>query len=58
MKNTKGIALIFTVGILALMALIGTSFALNTIMDLRSAKMFESTVKVKFLAQFDDNKLK
>lgn len=36
-RNNKGIALILTVGVLALMVLIGTSFAVNMMLDYKSS---------------------
>ena len=50
-RNKKGIALIFTVGVLALMVLIGTSFALNMIIDYRSSVNMAVSAQAKDAAE-------
>lgn len=50
-RDVKGVALIVTVGILALMALIATSFAINMVMNLRAAKNSTDGVKAQMAAE-------
>ena len=50
MKNRKGIALIMAVGILALLAVIATSFALNMRLEYKAAMNYYNSVKARYLA--------
>ena len=50
-RNRRGVALILTVGILALLALIGTSFAINMTTDYKGTKNSVSIVKARYLAE-------
>jgi hypothetical protein len=52
----KGVALILTVGILALMTLIGTSFAMNMMMDFKSARNFYNVTRAKYFAEAGINR--
>lgn len=47
----RGIALIITVGALAMLILVGVSFALNMMLDLRFSRNFENVTKAKYLAE-------
>lgn len=47
----QGVALILTVGILALITLIGTSFAINMFADYKGAKNSASVVEARYLAE-------
>lgn len=47
----QGVALILTVGILALLTLIGTSFAINMMVDFRSARNFHNMTTAKYFAE-------
>ncbi len=55
-KKRRGIALVLTVGILALLVLVGISFTINMMMDLKSSKSFEDSVKAKYLAEAGVNR--
>ncbi len=50
-KNNKGIALIVTVGILAMMLIIGTSFTINMIVDYKSAVNMAVSAQAKDAAE-------
>ncbi|MFA5094631.1 MAG: hypothetical protein WC512_05245, partial [Candidatus Omnitrophota bacterium] len=51
MRNKKGVALIITVGILSLMAIIATSFAYNMMFDLKGAANYVMKMKAKNAAE-------
>ncbi|MFA5339023.1 MAG: LamG-like jellyroll fold domain-containing protein [Candidatus Omnitrophota bacterium] len=55
-RNNRGVALILTVGVLALILLVGTSFAINMIADLKSAKNFRNAAEAKYLAEAGINR--
>ena len=55
-RNNKGIALILTVGVLALLVLVGTSFAINMMADLKFTRNFENTAKAKYFAEAGINR--
>ncbi len=51
MRNKKGIALILSIGILALLAVLATSFALNMRLEYKAAKNYSNGVKARYLAE-------
>src|SRR3989338_5577014 len=51
MRNKEGIALILAVGILALLAVIATSFALNMRLEYKAAVNHYNGVKAHYLAE-------
>ncbi len=54
-KN-KGVVLIFTVGVLAMLVLIGMSFAISMLLDLKSSRNFENTTQARYLAEAGVNR--
>ena len=55
-RNNRGVALILTVGVLALILIVGTSFAINTILDLKSSKNFRNNAAAEYLAEAGVNR--
>lgn len=55
-RRRDGVALILTVGVLALMALIGTSFAVNMFADYKGAKNFHYLTDARNLAEAGINR--
>lgn len=51
MKRVSGQALLLIVGVLALLALLGTSFALNMLLARREAANFLNSAKAKYIAE-------
>ncbi len=51
MKDKKGIALILTVGILALLVGIATSFAINMRLEYRAVINYHNGIKARYLAE-------
>lgn len=51
LSGRRGVALILTVGILALMAMLATTFALVTIMEQKGTWTYANGVKARFLAE-------
>ncbi|MDP3786797.1 MAG: LamG-like jellyroll fold domain-containing protein [Candidatus Omnitrophota bacterium] len=56
LKREKGTALIISVGILALMALIATSFAVNMQLEHKIAANFRDSLKARYLAESGINR--
>lgn len=51
MRNDKGIALIMAIGILAVLAVFGTGFALNMRLEYKAAMNYYHSVKSRYLAE-------
>ncbi|KPK39444.1 MAG: hypothetical protein AMJ78_08535, partial [Omnitrophica WOR_2 bacterium SM23_29] len=56
-SNRKGVALLLSIGILAIMSIIATSFALNMKLELESAANYLRSVKALYLAEAGTNKV-
>ncbi|MFH1778521.1 MAG: hypothetical protein ABH847_00600 [Candidatus Omnitrophota bacterium] len=56
-RNRRGVALLMTIGILAIMSIIATSFALNMKLELESAANYLRSVKALYLAESGINKV-
>lgn len=56
LRNKKGIALIFALGILALIFAIAIPFALNARLELKAAANFRDEIKAKYLAEAGINR--
>lgn len=56
-RNKKGVALLMTIGILAIMSIIATSFALNMKLELEAAANYLRSVKALYLAEAGINKV-
>jgi len=50
MKSQKGIALILAIGILAVLSVVATSFALNMRLEYKIARNYNNRVKARYLA--------
>ncbi len=54
--HKRGVALILTVGVLALILIVGTSLAINTILDFKSSKNFKNNTEAEYLAEAGINR--